>query len=177
MQVQHLIRDGYDKKKKALTCYVACINKCMDLSKASCKWYIHPDFPQLLLVVSIRSIEADEQLYILYGPDYWCQDRFPIAVLLAAVLGYRYWCRQYPRIEKTQVVQRTSKGFSWSSGQETVNLNGYHFSVANNSHFIRVTTIGQMSSKVTIWWEWSKTDRYRTMQLWIQYWVAQTGQR
>jgi len=88
VQVQHLIRDGYDKKKIALTCNLACINDCMDPSKAYCEWYVHPDFLQLLLVVSIRSIAADEQLFILYGPDYWCQDRFPIAILLAAVIGY-----------------------------------------------------------------------------------------
>ena len=67
---------------------LACINDCMDPSKANCEWYVHPDFPQLLLVVSIRSIATDEQLFILYGPDYWCQDHFPITVLLAAVLGY-----------------------------------------------------------------------------------------
>ena len=40
------------------------------------------------LVISTRHIAGNEQLFILYGPDYWCQDRFPVHVLLAAVIGY-----------------------------------------------------------------------------------------
>ena len=73
---------------KRLTCKVACINDCMDPSKANCEWYVHPDFPQILLVISTKRIACNEQLFISYGPDYWCQDRFSVHILLAAVIGY-----------------------------------------------------------------------------------------
>ena len=57
-------------------------------------------FYLLSLSLSIQSIAADEQLFILYGPDYWCQDQFPITVLLAAVLGYNIDID----MEKTRIV-------------------------------------------------------------------------
>ena len=37
VQVHNLISDGHDKKRKTLTCNVACINDCMDPSKANCE--------------------------------------------------------------------------------------------------------------------------------------------
>ena len=83
-----LIRDGYEKKTKRLHSDTACINDNLDPSNANCDWYVHPDFPTLLLVVANRRIADDEQLYLSYGPDYWCQDRFPIHILKAAVQGY-----------------------------------------------------------------------------------------
>ena len=88
VQIQDLVRDGYDRTRKRLTCKVACINDCMDPSKANCEWYVHPDFPHILLVISTKHIAYDEQLFISYGPDYWCEDRLPIHVLLAVVIGY-----------------------------------------------------------------------------------------
>ena len=76
------------QKNKSLRSGVSCINENLDPSKANCDWYVHPDFPTLLLVVANRYIADDEQLYLSYGPDYWCQDRFPIHILKAAVKGY-----------------------------------------------------------------------------------------
>ena len=68
--------------------YVACINDNLDPRKANCDCYVHPDFLTLLLVVAIRPIADNEQLYLSYGLDYLCQDRFPIHILKAAVKGY-----------------------------------------------------------------------------------------
>ncbi len=73
---------------KSLHSDTACINDNLDPSNANCDWYVHPDFPTLLLVVANRRIADDEQLYLSYGLDYWCQDRFPIHILKAAVKGY-----------------------------------------------------------------------------------------
>ncbi|MFN9908062.1 MAG: hypothetical protein ACK56F_18340, partial [bacterium] len=39
-------------------------------------------------VITTTHIPNDAQLYIPYGPDYWCQDKFPLEVLLAAIQGY-----------------------------------------------------------------------------------------
>jgi hypothetical protein len=88
VNVHGIIRDGYNRKTKSLHSDTACINDNLDPSNANCDWYVHPDFPTLLLVVANRRIADDEQLYLSYGPDYWCQDRFPIHILKAAVKGY-----------------------------------------------------------------------------------------
>ena len=81
-------RDGYNRKTTSLHSDTACINDNLDPSNANCDWYMHPDFPTLLLVVANRSIADDEQLYLSYGPAYSCQDRFPIHILKAVVKGY-----------------------------------------------------------------------------------------
>jgi hypothetical protein len=41
-----------------------------------------------ILVISTADIAANDQLFIPYGADYWCQDKFPIPILAAAIRCY-----------------------------------------------------------------------------------------
>ena len=51
-------------------------------------WYVHPDYPHLLLVISTSSTDIDEQLFIPYGGDFFCHERFSLPVLSAAICCY-----------------------------------------------------------------------------------------
>ena len=88
VQYQHLIRDGYDRQKGEVTCHPARINDSLDKERDNCEFYIHPDHSHLLLVISTQAIAAGEQLFLPYGPDYWCQDQFSLNTLAAAVRRY-----------------------------------------------------------------------------------------
>ncbi|MFN9906580.1 MAG: SET domain-containing protein-lysine N-methyltransferase, partial [bacterium] len=99
---QHLVRDALDPKTKRILCDVAYINDSLDTNLHNCDWYIHPSYPNLLLVITTTHIPNDAQLYIPYGPDYWCQDKFPIEILLAAINGYNIDIHSQPQWIKLQ---------------------------------------------------------------------------
>ena len=76
---------------------MAYINDSLDPSLHNCEWYIHPSYPNLLLVITTTLVPNDAQLFIPYGPNYWCQDKFPIEVLLAAIKGYNIDIHSQPQ--------------------------------------------------------------------------------
>jgi hypothetical protein len=88
VQYRHIVRDALDHKKKTIGCNVAYINDSLDHKLYNADWYIHPDFPELLLVIATKDIKSDEQIYLPYGPDYWCQDKFSLTTLRAAIACY-----------------------------------------------------------------------------------------
>ena len=85
---QGLVRDAYDSRTKSVSCDVARINDALNKIRDNCDWYIHPSFPHLLLVITTKDIAKDEQLFIPYGAKYWCQDKFSVEILRAAVQRY-----------------------------------------------------------------------------------------
>ncbi len=85
---QGLVRDAYDHRTKSVRCDVARINDALNKNRDNCDWYIHPSFPNLLLVITTKDITKDEQLFIPYGAEYWCQDKFSVEILRAAVQRY-----------------------------------------------------------------------------------------
>ena len=85
---ESLIRDGLNHKTGRVTCDVAMINDSLDPSLHNCDFYVHPDYPSLLLVIATRDIAPDQQLFIAYGADYWCHDKYPLAVQIAAIKCY-----------------------------------------------------------------------------------------
>ena len=82
------IRDTLDHRTNRPLCDVAFINDSLEPSRQNTEWYFHPKFTDKILVISITDILPDVQLFIPYGADYWCQDKFPIAVLAAAIRCY-----------------------------------------------------------------------------------------
>jgi len=85
---QGLVRDAYDSRTKSVSCDVARINDSLSKTRDNCDWYIHPSFPNILLVITTKDIAKDEQLFIPYGDKYWCQDKFSVEILQAAVQRY-----------------------------------------------------------------------------------------
>jgi histone-lysine N-methyltransferase EZH2 len=88
LQLGDQVRDAFNHHTGTPTCDAAFINDSLDLSCPNTDWYIHPEFPTLVLVLAISDIPADSQLFISYGADYWCQDRFPITTLASAIRCY-----------------------------------------------------------------------------------------
>ena len=50
--------------------------------------YIHPDRPKLLLMILTRDVQADEQGYVLYGGYFFCDEKYPVDVLIKAICRY-----------------------------------------------------------------------------------------
>ena len=88
LTLDNQVRDALDHGTGLPTCDVAYINDSLDFSTSNTAWYIHPDFPDLVLVLSTVDVPADSQFFIAYGADYWCQDKFPIATLASAIRHY-----------------------------------------------------------------------------------------
>jgi len=88
VNIQGLIRDAKDPKTGAILCDTGRINDSLDRSRHNSDWYIHPDFPHLLLVIATKEVLPDAQFYIPYGGDYFCDARFPLSVLCAAIRCY-----------------------------------------------------------------------------------------
>jgi hypothetical protein len=51
-------------------------------------WYVHPDYPNLLLVISTSRTPSDSQFFIPYGGDFFCHERFALPILCAAIRCY-----------------------------------------------------------------------------------------
>ena len=105
------VRDALDHQTNRPICDVAFINDALDPSRQNTDWYIHPDFPDKLLVISITDIPTDAQLFIPYGPDYWCQDKFPIPVLTAAINCYNIDIHSAPQWIQLQAYSQLCKLF------------------------------------------------------------------
>ena len=88
VQHQHLVRDAQHPKTGTILCDVAFINDSLDTKRHNCEWYIHPNHAHLLLVIATAHIPPDSQLFLPYGPDFWCQDQFSISTLLEAIRCY-----------------------------------------------------------------------------------------
>jgi hypothetical protein len=101
---------------------VAFINDSLDPSRHNTEWYIHPDFPDKLLVISTADIVPDAQLFIPYGADYWCQDKFPIAVLSAAIRCYNIDIHSSPQWSQLQAYSQLCTLFPKTSSQPTFDL-------------------------------------------------------
>ena len=71
-----------------MTSHTAIINDSLDKARDNCDWYVHPDYPELLLVITIKEVPVGDQLFIPYGPDYWCSDKYSLDTLAAAVIRY-----------------------------------------------------------------------------------------
>ena len=56
----------------------------------------------MILVISITEIPADAQLFLPYGADYWCQDKFPITILAAAIRCYNIDIHSSPQWSQLQ---------------------------------------------------------------------------
>jgi hypothetical protein len=65
-------------------------------------WYIHPEFPDKILVISTAGIPANDKVFISYGADYWCQDKFPITILAAAIRYYKINIHSSPQWSQLQ---------------------------------------------------------------------------
>ena len=50
--------------------------------------HIHPDLPKLLLMILTRYVRDDEQGFVLYGETFFCDDKYPLDVLIKAVRRY-----------------------------------------------------------------------------------------
>ena len=96
------VRDALDHKTHQPTCDVAYINDALDPDRQNTDWYTHPEFPDKILVISTTDIPADAQLFIPYGAEYWCQDKFPITILAAAIRCYNIDIHSSPQWSRLQ---------------------------------------------------------------------------
>ena len=102
VQYQGLVRDDYDKIKGDVTSHPAIINDSLDKARNKCDWYVHPDYPDLLLVITIKEVTVGDQLFIPYAPEYWWSDKYSIETLAAAVIRYKIDIWASPHWRKLQ---------------------------------------------------------------------------
>ena len=117
-----LIRDALDHRTNIPLCDVAFINDSLDPSRHNTEWYIHPEFPDKILVISIADIVPDAQLFIPYGADYWCQDKFPIAALAAVIRCYNIDIHSSPQWSQLQTYSQLCTLFPKTSSNPTFDL-------------------------------------------------------
>ena len=83
--VHGLVRDPYNPRTKRLLCDLGRINDSLDRTRHNTDWYVHPDYPNLLLVISLSHTPTDAQFFIPYKGDFFCHERFTLPVLIAAI--------------------------------------------------------------------------------------------
>ena len=132
---ESIIRDGLNHKTGRVTCDVAMINDSLDPSLHNCDFYIHPDYPDHLLVIATKDIPLDRQIFLAYGADYWCHDKYPLTVHIAAITCYNINIALSPQWQALHNYQALCAHFhiNVNTTSTTANTNQTHSSVIDNS--------------------------------------------
>ena len=83
-----LCRDALNQSTGLPCCRVAYANDALDSGKDNLLPDIHPTRPTLLLLRATRDIQ-DEWGYLPYGPSFWCDDKYPLSLLVKVVQRYQ----------------------------------------------------------------------------------------
>ena len=79
-----LVRDAWDPVRWKPCHHLGYGNDSLD----NMELHIHPDRPKLLLMVLTRDVQADEQGFVPYGGPFFCDEKYPLSVLIKAVCRY-----------------------------------------------------------------------------------------
>ena len=63
-------------------------NDSLDKTRDNLTLHIHPDRPKMLLMILTRDVRGDEQGFVPYGGLFFCDDNYPLDVLIKAVRRY-----------------------------------------------------------------------------------------
>lgn len=92
--VEHngLVRDAWNPVLQQPCCKPAYANDSMNADLDNCTLAINPNFPMTLLLIATRDINPDSMnptpIYLPYGGKYWCDDKYPLELLIQAIRRY-----------------------------------------------------------------------------------------
>ena len=82
------MRDAWGPVRQKSCHHLGYANDSLDKARDNIALRIHPDRPKLLLMVLTRDVQADEQGFVPYGGTFFCNDKYPLNVLIKAVHRY-----------------------------------------------------------------------------------------
>ena len=92
IEYEGLVRDAWDPILRKPCCKVAQANDACDATKDNATLGINPNFPMTLLMLASKDIPGQQTsptpIYLPHGAIFWCDDRHPIQLHLAAIRRY-----------------------------------------------------------------------------------------
>ena len=83
-----LVRDAWDPVPRKPCHRLGYANDSLDIARDNMALYIHPDRPKLLLMILTRDVQADGLGFVSYGGLFFCNDKYPLDVLIKTVRRY-----------------------------------------------------------------------------------------
>ena len=84
------MNDAWDPVLQKPCHHLGNANNSLDIAQDTMALPIHPDRPKLLLmIVTRRDVQVDEQGFVLYGGHFFCDDKYLLSVLIKAVRRYK----------------------------------------------------------------------------------------
>ena len=88
------MRDAWDPVEKKPVHHLGYANDILDKARDNITTHIHPDRPKTLLMILARDVQKDEQGFFPYGGLFFCDDKYPLDVLIKAVRQYEIGVRK-----------------------------------------------------------------------------------
>ena len=88
IEYKGLVRDAWDPVLQKPCHHLGYGNDSLDINRDNMTLPKHPDCPKLLLMILTRDVHADEQGFVPYGGLFFCDDKYPLDVLIKAVRRY-----------------------------------------------------------------------------------------